>query len=241
MRLRRSMVTLVAVTVFGVLLSSGPADAETLAQCSKKGADAAASARVAHDNACYTQLLRNDSALSSSKRKAAYQGCKAASKDVYARDVAVAKAVCEKQIPSDSSRQTVTLEGDIHWVTGFVTHLRLEAFSCAGPNGPWKGNLRATHPPVGKTDPAFDRTFPVVWTFGTDGHASFAGAESEDTLYGVTHISQFTAYLTVAAGAIKVVDIIGIEDKGAPTSVGPLYSQVGVAVPMQPMSRTGCT
>ena len=43
--------------------------------------------------------------------------------------------------------------------------------------------------------------------------------------------SQFTAYLSVA-GAIKVVDIIGIEDKGAPTSVGPLYSNTGVAVQM---------
>ena len=56
----------------------------------------------------------------------------------------------------------------------------------------------------------------------------------------MTHTSQFTAYRTVAAGAIKIVDIVGIEDNGAPTSVGPLYSQVDVAVPMQPMSGTGC-
>lgn len=240
MRLWKSTVTLIAATVFGVLLSSGPAGADTLARCSKKGADDAAAARTAHDKKCHTQLLRNDKGLSSSARKTDYQRCKAASKDVYVRDIAVARAVCEQQMPANSAHQTVTLEGDIHWVIGFTTHLRLDATSCSGANGPWKGNLRATHPPVGKTDPAFDRTFPVGWTFKSDGMASFTTPESQDSLYGVTHTQIFTAYLTVAAGSIKVVDIIGIEDKGAPTSVGPLYSNVGVAVPMQPTNGAGC-
>ncbi len=130
-------------------------------------------------------------------------------------------------MPANSPHETVTLEGDIHWVVGLATDLRLEATSCSGADGPWKGNLRATHPPVGRTDRRSTEPSRCSGPLGATVGPASPRQRAKNMLYGVAHTSQFTAYLTGAAGAIKVVDIIGIEEKGAPTSVGPLYSNVG--------------